>query len=620
WLFDVEGFDRGEFSNADALGRFVLREDWPQRGPDLPAGDGSVTEVLIRLTGSGSGLSVVCVVEGVEVAREDEVVVPVGLASSYHEFVVGLRPPASRGVTAEFAQLVGDRLARLGTELGAVVYPGGVGERVSGLVREAKAGDSIEVVIECSAGLAGLPFEAAMIDGVVVALHPVLDLSRRVASVATGEPVVLAGPLKVLVAVGAPDEGQTSAALLNVEREWAEILSALERALGLNRAEVTFLESTTASDIEAALTRDAYHVLHISGHGSPAGGGHVEPWIEMADEDGNAVEVTVSDLAGAVLSSDRPLPLVFLASCRTGVDSADATSLAVGLLEHGLPRVVAMQTAVTDDYSTDLASAFYERLSERSRPRVSDALSFARREAQARRAARARGENRPVLNEYATATLFSGVGSGPILDPGLEQRPLSQRPEPAAGGVVPEFGLGEVVGRRRIVRDTFRALIDDPKSLAAHGAIGGVVLTGMGGSGKTTVAGRVVSRLRERGWSVAGVRGRLSVTDLAVSIGQALPDLAARLEAAVEDTETVGLICEVVAGQRIVLVFDDFEVNLDPGTGGFREESTQVVMAALADAAEAGKLLITSRYPPEGLDDLLDYPVGPLTASETARL
>ncbi|MCP4964145.1 MAG: hypothetical protein GY926_02810, partial [bacterium] len=175
-------------------------------------------------------------------------------------------------------------------------------------------------------------------------------------------------------------------------------------------------------------------------------------------------------------------------------------------------------------------------------------------------------------------------------------------------------------GRRSLVRDTFRALIDDPKSLAAHGAIGGVVLTGMGGSGKTTVAGRVVSRLRERGWSVAGVRGRLSVTDLAVSIGQALPDLAARLEAAVEDTETVGLICEVVAGQRIVLVFDDFEVNLDPGTGGFREESTQAVMAALADAADAGKLLITSRYPPEGLDDLLDYPVGPLTASETARL
>jgi adenylylsulfate kinase-like enzyme len=42
----------------------------------------------------------------------------------------------------------------------------------------------------------------------------------------------------------------------------------------------------------------------------------------------------------------------------------------------------------------------------------------------------------------------------------------------------------------------------------------GVVLTGIGGSGKSALAGRAMQRLAEEGWLVAACVGRLDLTDV----------------------------------------------------------------------------------------------------------
>ena len=78
------------------------------------------------------------------------------------------------------------------------------------------------------------------------AIHPALDPGVRFLRRQTGlvaEPVdPLPGPLRILVAVGAPDEDASGNAVLDYERELATILDAIDRARQSGNAEVEILE------------------------------------------------------------------------------------------------------------------------------------------------------------------------------------------------------------------------------------------------------------------------------------------------------------------------------------------------------------------------------------------
>src|ERR1017187_10336415 len=56
---------------------------------------------------------------------------------------------------------------------------------------------------------------------------------------------------------------------------------------------------------------------------------------------------------------------------------------------------------------------------------------------------------------------------------------------------------------------------------------------------------------------------------------------------------------------RLLVVFDDFEQNLTSGGHGFLDPVIDDVITDLADAAQTGALLITSRYPLPGPDRFL---------------
>ena len=60
------------------------------------------------------------------------------------------------------------------------------------------------------------------------------------------------------------------------------------------------LEVASLPAIRQALADDAYHVLHLSAHGSP-------DTIELEDEDGAPVTVTQADLMGALKHAGRPV-------------------------------------------------------------------------------------------------------------------------------------------------------------------------------------------------------------------------------------------------------------------------------------------------------------------------
>ena len=84
--------------------------------------------------------------------------------------------------------------------------------------------------------------------------------------------------------------------------------------------------------------------------------------------------------------------------------------------------------------------------------------------------------------------------------------------------------MGELIGRRAQLRDVMGALRRTQRAADRFGAANGVILTGVGGIGKTALAGRAMSRLRDEGWLIAAHEGRWNPTALINATVQAITD------------------------------------------------------------------------------------------------
>ncbi len=157
---------------------------------------------------------------------------------------------------------------------------------------------------------------------------------------------------------------------------------------------------------------------------------------------------------------------------------------------------------------------------------VGQALARARCLAEEDRS-RAAGDALP-LPEYGVATLLAAGGDGPLVDPALPPERLPAATAPAGGRSVRELPMGALIGRRAQLRDVMGMLRRTPAAEREFGAASGVVLTGIGGIGKTALAGRVISRLRDDGWLIAVHEGRWNPTALIAATAQAIADTAAR--------------------------------------------------------------------------------------------
>ena len=133
--------------------------------------------------------------------------------------------------------------------------------------------------------------------------------------------------------------------------------------------QVRILEVASLAAIRLALAEDAYHVLHLSAHGSPE-------VVELEDEDGNPVTVSLATLVEALRLAGRVVPLIVLSSCSGGTSGAGA--MAAGLAGRGADRVIAMLAPVTDEYATRLAGHLYRELAARPQLTAGQALARAR--------------------------------------------------------------------------------------------------------------------------------------------------------------------------------------------------------------------------------------------------
>jgi tetratricopeptide (TPR) repeat protein len=572
-------------------------------------------------------------------AAGPEVTAPLGpaFAYSYQDFLRG-RPAGSRAGLAAAAATAQDQLVRLGEALGAALFAEPVGASLSALLAEARRrNEDVLLSFETAEpGLLAIPFEAARLPGgVLPALEPGVRVVRRDTSAEASPLEPLPGPLRILVAVGAPDEERARTVVLDSERELQTILDAVEEAMRFGNAEVRILEVGHPGEIQKALLAQTFHVLYLSGHGAAGR-------LQLETEDGDPLPVRAGELADALRAARRPLPLVYLAACLTGAaESSETVSFAQGLLAAGIPQVLAMQTSVSDWYATRLAGAFFGHLARQEAPLASHALALARQEVEAaRRKALASGRDAAGLApEYATPSLFAAADERPLLDRGAPQEPLRLPPRPFVHGPVPLLGMDDLIGRRRELRELLGILRGDERAEARHGRRAGAVVTGLGGVGKSSLAGRAMTRLAEGGWHVVAAGGRLSLGDLATTVGAALAAgsgdgagagaaaeeiarVAARLkEPTLDDRERLHLLAALLGNQPVLLVLDNFEDNQETGTGALREPQLGAVLQALCEAAVRGRLLLTSRYPVPALEPwIVAVELGALSPAETRKL
>jgi hypothetical protein len=221
-----------------------------------------------------------------------------------------------------------------------------------------------------------------------------LDLPEAV------RPLKVTPPIRVLVAISGP----VDLAELDVEAEWrrlSEALGDLERrgAITLER-----LDNANLGELQRALRRSEYHVLHFVGHG-----GFDERLqdgvLMMEDSDRRGVAVGAQRL-GTLLHDHRSLRLVLLNACEGArTDVADPfAGVAQTLVQQGLAAVIAMQFEVSDTAAIALANEFYGALA--------DGYPIEAALAEARKAIFNAGND----TEWATPVLYLRSSDGQLFD------------------------------------------------------------------------------------------------------------------------------------------------------------------------------------------------------------
>ena len=536
-----------------------------------------------------------------------------------------------------------ERLVAAGRALAGVLLDEQGQELMAGLLGGLAPGDTAELVLYADGQALSLPVELVRLlaagggETGPLGLMPTVAVARRLRAPqgalgaepppAPVVPPAVAGPLKVLAAVAAPEETRTANPPLDTEAEMAAVLDAVAPIAAGPGGQVRILEVASLAAIGQALDQDGYHVLHLSAHGSPQA-------VELEDEDGNPVQVPPGALMDALRLAGRPVPLIVLSSCSGGASGSQA--MAAELVRQGADRVVAMLAPVTDAYATMLARGLYRVLAAHPELSAGQALARARYLAEQEHA-KAAGRDQVPVPEFGVVTLLAAAGDGSLVDPALPPRPLAVATTPPAGRLVRDLPMGALIGRRAQLRTAMAVLRRTPEAADLFGAAGGVVLTGIGGIGKTALAGRIMARLSDESWLAAVHEGRWNpaglITAVARSVDQGIgrvsdPARAAGLRAARaeltgpgDDGPKLAVVARLLAEERLVVVFDDFEQNLSPGGAEFTDPAFDEVFTALAEAAQTGGLLVTCRYPLPGPDRFLArVPIPALSPAELRRL
>jgi len=483
--------------------------------------------------------------------------------------------------------------------------------------------EGIVLAIAASAKLAHLPWEL-LHDGnnFLVARMPAVVPVRWVSSDTKqlsieGEPANRA--LNVLFMATSPLGVEP---VLDFEAEEGRILEATARhKIGLTVEESGCL--TELGYLVADYDRGYFDIFHLTGHATLSDG---QPRFITETETGESYLASAKDIAKALKS--RIPKLIFLSGCRTGQlgNSGAVPSMAQELLNLGAKAVLGWGQKVLDHEAVIAAAALYEALSRGDE--LTEAIAHTYQsliENQAR--------DWHLLRLYAAGTLPGQLvttlrtrGRKPAPKPSVAEQFL----DPAGKVKVPT--RSSFIGRRRQLQNCLRALKNPPSPPYQGGNIGGVgvLIHGMGGLGKSSLAARLCDRLPE--FERLVWVGRVDEPSLVNKLAAALDSRELR-EALQDDKEELKFRLRRVfrqledeAAKPFLLVLDDFEANLEPRNDGYvlQPEAVTVLEAlvwAIEDTYAPHRLILTCRYDFEStlLQDFYKQPMDGLRGADLRK-
>ncbi|MEO0801943.1 MAG: CHAT domain-containing protein, partial [Cyanobacteria bacterium J06642_2] len=450
------------------------------------------------------------------------------------------------------------------------------------------------VAIAAAEKLAHLPWEV-MHDGtnfLVDRFNPAVAPVRWVEGKAD-EYVPQDRALQVLFMATSPD-GVTP--VLEFEREEARLLGiADELPLDLRVEESGCVEEL--GKLWRRFGQGSFDVFHLTGHASIQRKEPHQPYFVTESLTGEPLETTAAELARAF---EGRLPrLAFLSGCKTGQagDEGGVSSMAEALVRGGVPAVLGWGKPVLDREATDAAGHLYRGLAAG----FSVAAALGRTFRQLRQ-----DESRDwhLLRLYVRGPQAWQALVEPAEDYVPTRAAVREQfldPEKRVRVATPD----EFVGRRKILQQGLRHLRS--KRCA------GVVLHGLGGVGKSTIAARLLERLpqeytplvvyRRLSWEVLQrLLGKQCLSETGHEILAGGLPLAQKLTRFLKD----GLN---ESKQKFCFVLDDFEANVETNPDGKPVLKADVVEAvsgllqAVQNCGVAHRVILTSRYDvrfPEG--------------------
>ena len=459
--------------------------------------------------------------------------------------------------------------------------------------------EGLIIAIATDKGLAHLPWEL-LHDGewFLVQKRPSIIPVRWVSN---GKPITLANtpqnrPLNVLFMATSPLGVKPE---LDYEAEEGQILETTKRTpVNLRVEESGWLEEL--GYVVREYERGYFDVFHLTGHATHHNG---KPCFLTEDEYGNRVDSSTAEIYKA-LKSSLP-PLIFLSGCRTGYSSDGAVpSMAEELLNMGTTAVIGWGERVRDTDATAGASQLYWELSQGGS--LTEALSSAYQSL----------IDQPARDWHKLRLYVAGTLQEALVTP-LRTRGRKQLPKPT---ITLEFRDDEnrlrvarredFVGRRRQLQNCLRTLKTDYDKV-------GVLIHGMGGWGKSSIASRLWDRLPEsekilwwrdinESYLIRKLKDKLikpSQLELIPYLENSQTPLQSRLAYLFNQLAELG-------EKPFLFILDDFEWNLEPREGLYilKPEVAPLLAALVLSIQKTGtnnKIIITCRYKFDS--DLLEF-------------
>ena len=460
-------------------------------------------------------------------------------------------------------------------------------------------------------GLAHLPWEL-LHDGAGFLIER-RDISvLPVRSVKKGQTQVIGvqnRPLRLLFMATSPEHPRVPP--LDFEREEANILQATK-----NQPLALIVEESGSvaelANLVKSYSEDYFDVFHLTGHGIiytqdysfllPTGTTLPDntPCFITEDEVGNIQLTTVNDLAKAFRG--RWPRVTFLSGCHTGqvANKGTVPSMAQALVKAGAGIVLGWARPVYDRTGIVAAQALYQALATGAT--VEAAVKAAQQEMIEQKCTdwhllRMYRDTRPI-QQLVTPLRTRNREKLKFTAP--EQEFLDEN------NLVKVAGQFEFVGRRRPLQRCLKALQETSDYI-------GVLIAGMGGLGKSSLAARLCRRVEAQRPNFArvvligpldeiGLLNKLSnkyerFADVPALLNEPKVSLKGRLQNFFEAIEKEH-------NQPLLLVLDDFEqnipeANVEDGSLRMTAEAYEILAAICAALEETGaesRLIVTCRY------------------------